>query len=67
MRLVKLSENLLVNADEITALEGGKGTDKKGILVHVGEKTFMSKVPPKELLQSIMFGGNSNHDQFFAG
>lgn len=67
MKLIKLSNTVAVNPDAITAIEVGKGVNKKSTMVHVGGKTFTTELPPKQLLSAIELASDNRWEGFFAG
>ena len=65
--LIALSENLLVNAEAITAVEIREVRDKKHLIVYVGDKMFTATVSPQELLMKLNSMGVNSFEGHFAG
>ncbi len=67
MQLVKLTENILVNPEDISIVEFVVMGGTKYFMVTVNDRQIVATVNPSELLQDLIKVGVEPHAQFWAG
>ena len=67
MQLIKLTENILVNPEEISIIEFVDIGGRRHFVVTVNDRQIVATVNPQELLQSLIKVGIEPHSQFWAG
>lgn len=68
MKLVKLSEKVFVNPDDIEAIELGKGANSALSSVYmISGKAFTTGRNPLELMRDIEYAQSNKYAEHFAG
>ena len=68
MKLVELSNNILVNPEAIIALRGAMGADKRQVQVILKDGSkFLTSKDPRKLLRDIESAVDDKFDTFWAG
>ncbi len=67
MNLIAISDNEMINADNIDSIEIRKSKEGKMIVITVGGKQHIPKIDSAQLLKALIKGGASQMaNQFFA-
>ena len=66
MELIAITDNVLINPEQIEAVELRKVKGEKTFVIVVGGKSYIPTVDNAVLLKSLILGGMKLNEQFFA-
>ncbi len=66
MDLIPISDNTLINPDQIEAIEMRKVKGEKTFVIIIGGKSYIPDVDSAQLLKDLVLGGLRLNEQFFA-
>lgn len=66
MELIPISENTLINPEQIEAVEMRKVKGEKTFVLIIGGKSYIPNVDSAQLLKDLVLGGMKMNEQFFA-
>lgn len=67
MQLIKITDNILVNPEEISIIEFVVIDGNRHFVITVSDRQIVSNISANELLQSLIKVGIEPHSQFWAG
>lgn len=66
MELIPISENTLINPEQIEAVEMRKVKGEKTFVLIIGGKSYIPNVDSAKLLKDLVLGGMRLNEQFFS-
>jgi len=66
MELIPISDNTLINPEQIEAIEMRKVKGEKTFVIIIGGKSYIPSVDSAQLLKDLVLGGMKLSEQFFS-
>ena len=66
MQLIPISDNTLINPEQIEAVEMRKVKGEKTFVIIIGGKSYIPSVDSAKLLKDLVLGGMRLNEQFFS-